>query len=111
MGVFTEGLVIPDGQGAGDFEPVHGFAVLGAELVGGFVAFDAQGVKQTDDIAIQLDLAAQLVEQVGLGGGGLEVDPGPAGQILGQGLAQLAQFDQGGVGIAGEYLLGRARKL
>lgn len=51
------------------------------------------------------------MEQVGLGGVGIELDTGATGQVLGQGLAQLAQLDQGGVGVTGENLLGRARKL
>ena len=68
-------------------------------------------MKQAADVLIQLDLAAELVEQVGLRGGGIELDTGTAGQILGQGFAELTQLDQGGVGIAGEDLLGCARKL
>jgi len=85
--------------------------MLSAELVGSSVALDAQSVEQATYILIQLDLAAELVEQVGLRGGGIELDAGAAGQILGQGFAELTQLDQGGVGIAGEDLLGCARKL
>ena len=111
MGVLAEGLVIPDGQGAGDLQPIHGFAMLGAELVSSSIALDAQGMEQAADVLIQLDLTAELIEQIGLGGVGIEFDTSAAGQVLGQGFAELTQFDQGGVGIAGEYLLGRARKL
>src|SRR5690606_11358622 len=103
--------VVPDAEFAGDLQPVQRFPVPGMEFVGGLVAFDAQRVEQADYVAIQLDLAAELVEQIRLGGGGIELDAGSAGQILRQSLAQLAQLDQRGVGIAGEDLLGGAGKL
>ncbi|MNZ30842.1 hypothetical protein D3C78_481280 [compost metagenome] len=107
----AERLVIPDGQGAGDLEPVQRLAVLGAEFVGGLVAFDAQGVEQVADVAVELDLAAQTVQQVCLAEGGVELDAGAHCQILCQRLAELAQLDQRGVGIAGEYPLGCAGEL
>jgi len=91
--------VIPNAEGAGDLEAVEGFAVLSAELVGGLVAFDTQGVEQAADAAIQLDLAAELVEQVGLGGLLVALDAGAAGQILSQGFAKLASFDSNGDGV------------
>ena len=107
----AESLVIPDAEGTGDLEAVEGFAVLGAELVGGLVAFDAQGVEQAADAAVQLDFTTELVEQVGLGGLLVELDASATSQILSQGFAKLAQFDQGGVGIGGEDLLGGAGEL
>ncbi|MNX87377.1 hypothetical protein D3C86_1193070 [compost metagenome] len=103
--------MVPDGQCTRDFEPVHGFAVLGTKLVCGFITFDTQGVKQTANVLIQLDIAAQFVKEVGLRGCGIELDTGAAGQVLSQSLAQLSQLDKCGVGITGKDLFGRARKL
>ncbi|EQL43524.1 hypothetical protein M770_31935 (plasmid) [Pseudomonas aeruginosa VRFPA03] len=62
MSILAERLVIPDGQSAGDLQTIHCLAMLGAELMGGSVAFDAQSVEQAADVLIQLDLAAELVE-------------------------------------------------
>ena len=68
-------------------------------------------MKQTVNILIQLNLTAELVKQVGLAGVGIKYNAGATGQVLSQGFAELAQFDQRGVWIAGKCLLGRARKL
>jgi hypothetical protein len=62
----AEGLVKPDGESAGQLEAVHGLLVLGAELVGGLVAFDTQDVKHLADGLIEADFAAEPEKQVGL---------------------------------------------
>jgi hypothetical protein len=85
--------------------------VLGAEAMVGLVALDSQGVEQVTDVVVELDLATEAKQQVGLRGIGVESDAGKYGQILGQRLAELAQLDQGGAGIAGEHALGRAGEL
>ncbi|MNN08088.1 hypothetical protein D3C81_1209320 [compost metagenome] len=107
----AECLVIPDAEGTGNFEAVQRLAMLGAELMGGLVALDAQGVEQAGNAAVELDLPTELIEQIGLGGGAIELDAGPAGQVLGQCFTELAQLDQGGVGVAGEHPLCRIGEL
>ena len=72
--------------------------MVGAEFVSGLVALDAQGMEQVADVAIELDLAAQPVQQVGLGARGLQLDAGPRGRVLSQNFAELAQLDQRGMG-------------
>ncbi len=108
---FSEGLVKPDGEGAGQLEAIHRFRVPGAELVGGLVAFDSQDVKHLADGGIEADFAVEPEEQVGLGGFAGEFDATAGGDVLSQCLAQLAQLDQRGVRIGSKDLLGGDRQL
>ncbi len=77
----------PDGQGPRHFQAIHGFFVLGAELVSGFVAFNPQDMEQLFDLRFQAQFPVQAVEQFGLAGLFVKLDAGERGQMLGQGFA------------------------
>ncbi len=66
----------PDSQGAGDLEPVHGLAVLGAELMGSLVTFDTQGMKELAHHRLKTQLTVKAVKKISLGRLLIELDPG-----------------------------------
>lgn len=91
---FTEGAVKPYSQGPRHFQPIHGFFVLGTELVSGFVAFNPQDMEQFFDLRFQAQFPVQAIKQFGLAGLFVKLNTGQRGQVLGQGFAKLAEFDQ-----------------
>jgi hypothetical protein len=85
--------------------------VLGAELVGGPVAFDAQGMEELAHRGVEPQGAVDAVEEVALAGTLIHLDAEAGGDVLGHGLAELAQLDQGGVGVMTEGALGAGGEL
>jgi len=60
---------------------------------------------------IEADFTIEAAEQLGLRGFAIEGDTGASGKVLGKRFAELAQLDQGGIGIGGEDLFGGAGQL
>lgn len=101
----------PDGKGAGQLEAIHRFLVSGAKLMRRLVALDTQGMEEVAHGGVEADFAPESGEQIGLRGFAIELDAGTGGNVLRQGFAELPQFDQRGVGVGCEDLLGSAGEL
>ena len=91
--------VIPHRQVTTDLQPCQRLLVAGFELMHGLIARLAQPMKEIHDDGLQRQLTANQIEQLGLIGLGPNSNSTSSCNILGQGFAQLAQLDQGCVGI------------
>ncbi|MBS1159408.1 MAG: serine/threonine protein kinase [Proteobacteria bacterium] len=85
--------------------------MAGAELVGCLVALDAQGMEHVAHREVEADFTIEAAEQFSLRGFTVESDAGAGGKVLSKRFAELAQLDQGGIGIGGEDLFGGAGQL
>ena len=91
--------VIPHRQVTTNLQPCQRLLVAGFELMHSLIARLAQPMKQIHDDGFQRQLTANQIEQLGLCCLWLGGNAAAHCNILGQGFAQLAQLDQGCVGI------------
>ena len=83
----------------------------GRKLVGGLIASTANIMKSVNNFTGDIDLILDSTKKVQLGHSLLEFNPKMAGNILGQRLTQLTEFEQSCIGIGHECLLCRAGQL
>ncbi len=75
---------------------------IGSEFVRRFIASAADIVEGFRHFTRDVDLVLDLTKEIELGGALFDLYAQSAGDILGQGLSQLAEFEQGGIGIGHE---------
>jgi len=71
-----------------------------------FVSFNPQGVEQVPDNRFEAQLSINSIKQLCLSGLFVKGDTSPGSEILGKSFAELAQFYQGSIRVAGKYCFG-----
>ena len=106
----AEGTVEPDADLACDAQGVGGIADINAEAVHAHIALGAQHMQHADHIRIH-PLAADLGQQISLAGFNVGLEAMCCGNVLGNGLTELAQFQQAGIRVGNTVVFGGRTQL